>query len=101
MKERSLHRHNARGRGVPGKLISQISTPQGVKVNMIGVCSDAGGIVAVHTDGAFHFQGALQQFRASADNELLILRRGLQVNFARALVIERQVADLQLSIDHW
>ena len=99
--QRSLHRHRTAHRGVPGKLLAQISAPQGVEIDMIGLRRDVRGIVAVHADGAFHGKRALAEIRSCPlTRSSPSLRCRFEIKLAGELVVEREVADVHCGVDH-
>ena len=64
--KRSAHRHRSADRRMSGQLVTEVSAPQGVKIEMIHAGCDGRRIVSTDLNDAFEFEGAVREFGISA-----------------------------------
>src|SRR4029077_5500986 len=97
----SLHRDTANHCRVTGQLISEVSAPQRVQIQMIHMCCDIGRIIALHPDGSVHRQRALGELGMAAYHKFPLLRDRLQEKIAGEFAIQGQIAHMPGRIYYW
>ena len=101
VEERAVKLKRACDGRMPAELSAKIGVPEGIEIELIHAERKIGGIAATQPDVSVDLERAALEVGVADELKSVSLRAGLQIEIAGKFVIEGEIADVDIGIDHW
>ena len=82
-----------------GELVAEIGVPQEIKIELIHLQRNVGGVAVAHLDMPANEQRTVLQLGSTAKLQITTLADGSQIKASHEFVIECELAEMNVSID--